>query len=622
MKKNTIILTLCVILTFVCVLASCNIDIGDNPVVTTNPELSISNKVESLELGLTYALVFKSKDITSPVVVTSSSESVNVEGNVLFANKVGSATITATSGDVSDSFEVNVVNTIMPIVCLDATPEKLYVNDDFQLVPYVRYSVDANATNLDKIYQAQFTYSSSNSQVLSVSNDGVLTAVALGNATITVDATYSLKQCKMTFDVQVVSGDAVILDKGQVNLTTKHGHNSAKVTPYVWQNNQLVENAQVVWTVESGADVISLDDGLITALSFGQATIKVTYNEWYAFCMVYVSRGDVIYTDVNVVVDKRPSQSLDFANAIEGVLASDVKTVTKEDGTNLLDGDGKLNGALLTANVDEQITLLVGTNTDVYQVKATVWSLLINSVEDLKLANACATVEGTAVSGYFKLMQNLDFNGEVWTREWQLGNFEGNCWLGTGFVGYFDGNGKTISNLKTPSNQDLGGLFYKINRGAIVKDLTMDNVTVQNHSGGALVGITFGGTFTNVTISFKTTVRGWAGYGISAFGITYLENDLKDFNLSNVIIATSDAETINREGVVALIVTHDSVTNISPFVPNVNVDNLIVVGFEKVMQYGDCQYIVKKQNDTIDLTSFATIGENGVSWYQTMGDLQ
>ncbi len=75
---------------------------------------------------------------------------------------------------------------------------------------------------------------------------------------------------------------------------------------------------------------------------------------------------------------------------------------------------------------------------------------------------------GAASNSTYVLTANIDFAGTVYTGA-----------LIAAFDGTFDGAGHKISNLTINSDDDNIGLFGVLNSGAIVSDLTIDNVTIS-----------------------------------------------------------------------------------------------------------------------------------------------
>ena len=135
-----------------------------------------------------------------------------------------------------------------------------------------------NATNKN------VTWSSSDVSKVKVNANGEVTTVTTGEATITAMAGGKTATCKVTVsesDIAVTSisldKDTLILAKGQTYVLT------ATVLP----NN--ASNKTVTWTSSSQYSIVWMDnDGKITALNVGEATITATVDGKTATCMVTV----------------------------------------------------------------------------------------------------------------------------------------------------------------------------------------------------------------------------------------------------------------------------------------------------------------------------------------------
>ena len=82
------------------------------------------------------------------------------------------------------------------------------------------------------------------------------------------------------------------------------------------------------------------------------------------------------------------------------------------------------------------------------------------------------------------------------------------------YMGTFDGNNKTITNLYINANQEYSGLFgYTFI--STIKNLTFVNANVTNTNSftGILVGYGYGGTYQNIMISTSCEVNGGDGTG-------------------------------------------------------------------------------------------------------------
>lgn len=91
----------------------------------------------------------------------------------------------------------------------------------------------------------------------------------------------------------------------------------------------------------------------------------------------------------------------------------------------------------------------------------------------------------------------------------------GNGWTAIGtyshtFASSFDGNGYKISNLKISGTQDEQGLFYGLDNGGTIKNVSLENVDISGGNNvGALVGNVTRGTINNCNASGSVTGTGF-----------------------------------------------------------------------------------------------------------------
>ena len=140
--------------------------------------------------------------------------------------------------------------------------------------------------------------------------------------------------------------------------------------------------------------------------------------------------------------------------------------------------------------------------------------LIINSAAELK-AFAAAVNGGNYFAGKtVKLGADIDLNNEEWTPI-------GSAYKDHGFMGNFDGNGKTIKNLKMTTlpvdadNYVYAGLFGvtegtdKDNQNYI-KNLTIENVTIatEGHIAAAAVAYPYYTALENITVKGNISIKG------------------------------------------------------------------------------------------------------------------
>ena len=140
----------------------------------------------------------------------------------------------------------------------------------------------------DNAYDKSVTWSSSNTAVATVDNNGKVTAVAEGTTTITVQSVFNVNikaTCQVTVVVQGVTG--ITLDKTRVSLEPG---SMTQLTPTVYPDNAY--DKSITWN-SSNTDVATVDNnGKVTAISEGISLItvqSVRNSNIKATCQVTVS---------------------------------------------------------------------------------------------------------------------------------------------------------------------------------------------------------------------------------------------------------------------------------------------------------------------------------------------
>lgn len=111
-----------------------------------------------------------------------------------------------------------------------------------------------------------------------------------------------------------------------------------------------------------------------------------------------------------------------------------------------------------------------------------------------------------------KLVNNIDLGGFDWTAISVVTSTS----AAKGYTGTFDGNGKTVSNLKPVSESDGRGLFGYVYVGGTVKNVTVSGSMEAVKYSGGVVAILAGGTVENCVNQMnitpkETTTDGYVG---------------------------------------------------------------------------------------------------------------
>ena len=131
-----------------------------------------------------------------------------------------------------------------------------------------------------------------------------------------------------------------------------------------------------------------------------------------------------------------------------------------------------------------------------------------------------------------RLVNDIDFKDETFTG---IGNVNNH------YKGTFDGNGKTVSNIKIVNKAEGAGLFNYV-EGATISNLNIDNIRVNSETSNtncsaALVGYCYGANINNINIASGTlygkgNTGSIIGYVCKVAGKTTI-NNVKNF--ANVI---------------------------------------------------------------------------------------
>ena len=141
-------------------------------------------------------------------------------------------------------------------------------------------------------------WSSSDTAVVMVDNDGTVGAIKTGTATITAKSADKTATCTVTVKSDLVAVESVTLDA--TTLTLAPGA-TRKLTATVKPDN--ADDKTVVWSSSDTAVVMVDNDGTVGAIKTGTATITAKSGDKTATCLVTVSETAVVNPDSPIAVD-------------------------------------------------------------------------------------------------------------------------------------------------------------------------------------------------------------------------------------------------------------------------------------------------------------------------------
>ncbi len=268
---------------------------------------SVSLNTATIEMveGETFSLVAtvlpKDAEYDGVIWASSNASVAGVNSGTVTAIKEGTATITASAGGKSSTCTVNISTKVVSVtsITLDKRNLSIKVGEKEALMATV---LPENAT--DKTV----AWSSSDESVVKVDN-GKVTAIKSGKATVTAKCGGRTAECAVTVTVPVSS---VTLDKTTLSLAIGE---SAILTATVRPDD--ATDKTVVWS-SSDESIAKVANGKVTAKKLGIVTITAKSGKCTAECVVNVTNASV----ESITLDKT---SLSLSVGETATLVADVK---------------------------------------------------------------------------------------------------------------------------------------------------------------------------------------------------------------------------------------------------------------------------------------------------------
>lgn len=288
--------------------AVCNVTVNAIPADAVT--LS-TDEINPLYVGQTYQLlaVVSPDNATDKTVTWTSSNNevatVTIDGLVT-ALKAGTTQITATCGDVSANCDVTVKNVPASEIVLNVSEASLKVGQTQQL-----YAISNGELS------EEMEWESDDTTVATVSDNGLVTAVSVGEATITVSSGSLSTTCKIT--VTATEAEQILLSESTVTVNVG---NSITITATVLPETTTFPN--VFWA-SLNEEIASVEDGKIMGLSPGTTQIAATCGNVTSFCSV------TVLNPATSIVLNETSLTLEI-----GDMDDLIATVTPENTTDVL----------------------------------------------------------------------------------------------------------------------------------------------------------------------------------------------------------------------------------------------------------------------------------------------
>lgn len=283
---------------------------------------------------------------------------INAEQMAAFArHKNVTAALVARAGKTANELLESQKSILHPAVTLE-------LKESVELEPTATATTDfAIKLAPENGIRPQVTWESSDPNVVTVAEDGTLTAVAEGEASVTVTCGESSASCSVTVCIPLTG---ISLDRSEATLA-------------IGETVQLVATAQPenatgfvgAWNSDNEAVAVVGDDGTVTAVGAGSATITVFSGRYQASCVVTVGvRTELVqFAQDEIVLYVAQTQQLEYAvspaeNNIDTVTftSSDPNVATvAEDGTVTAIGYGVATITITHGGASDTCTVIVYT---------------------------------------------------------------------------------------------------------------------------------------------------------------------------------------------------------------------------------------------------------------------
>ena len=259
--------------------AKCTVTVKKSVVAVES--ISLDNTSLALEPGQeeTLKVTVKPDNATDKTVSwsTSNAEIATVEDGKVIAVSEGEAMITAKAGGKEAKCKVTVKKTVIKVtsITLSASTLELVKGQETTLTATV---LPEDATDKTVVF------SSSQEDIVSVEQNGRVFALKSGTAVITAKASEEIATCEVSITTPV---ERVTLDRYTAEMIVGE---SISIVAVIYPDD--ADTKTVLWR-STDTTIATVEDGVVTALSPGTATITAVADDKEASCLITVTQKDV-----------------------------------------------------------------------------------------------------------------------------------------------------------------------------------------------------------------------------------------------------------------------------------------------------------------------------------------
>lgn len=335
--------------------AECNGFSDTCKVTIINPMtgISLNQNILSLTKGKTATLTASKVPLdttdTTPITFSSDNDAVvavDATTGIVTAISNGTATITATCGSYTATCKVTVENLLAGL----KIDKEIVAIDNGQTIELHVEKDPIDTSNTEPI-----VWTSSNEAIVKVDQDGVVTGVGNGTATITASCGGFEVTCQVTVlvhieSIEITNGD-ITLYKGQ-----------SEVLDVKFNPSDFSDSKTLIWTTDN-EDVVTLSNGTVIAKDVGTATITAeTVNGKKASITVTVPevKAEQLVLNKNITTIEKGEKETLLATVLPENTTDDILVSWSSDNDDIayVDADGVVTAvapgsAVITAKAGE-----------------------------------------------------------------------------------------------------------------------------------------------------------------------------------------------------------------------------------------------------------------------------
>lgn len=183
------------------------------------------------------------------------------------------------------------------------------------------------------------SWATSNNDIVAVDNDGKITAIAPGTATITATAGTVTASCKVTVGISITQ-----VKLSETDMTVKKGDSHALTATIVPPDT--TEDKAITWTTSDDKTATVDKDGNVTGIENGTAIITAQAGTHTAQCTVHVlvPATGISLDKKEINVERGTSQTLTAKIAPDDTTVTNVDWVSTDETIATVDNEGKITG--------------------------------------------------------------------------------------------------------------------------------------------------------------------------------------------------------------------------------------------------------------------------------------